>query len=142
MNNNDLNNLLLDAKKRFDNSSAFHQFSILPVALTEDELLEKGKELADTELEIQDLEIAKKTAMDEFKQILNAKQLFTSITAKKIREKSEDREIKSAWVCHHPERNMKTLYRLDNHETVEVTEMSNYDKKVYADMNQLGLDLD
>ncbi len=100
----------------------------LDCILTEDDVLDRGRQLANAEQDLSNVEYEKKAAMDEFKKSIDAVNGRINTLAKAIREAKEERDvpcvIEDDWQSYE-----KTVRRTDTGEIIERYEMSETDKQ-------------
>ena len=101
----------------------------LSCPLTEDEKQEKAKSLARHHLEIGRLNDEKKAIVDEFKHKISVHESKVGIYSTQIHAGFESREIQCWWEMNVPEKGLKTLYRIDTEERVEVEKMTPEDEQ-------------
>jgi len=91
---------------------------LLPCVLTETEKMERGRQLADLEYAKAEIERAKKTANDRFKDELTATELAIEKTTVIVRAGEENRDVECEWRKNWDVM-IKSLIRLDTGEIVE-----------------------
>lgn len=99
----------------------------LPCPLTDDERTEKSKDLARHHLEIGRLTDEKKAIVDEYKHKISTHESKVGMLSTQIHAGFESREIQCWWEMNVPETGLKTLYRSDTCERVEVEKMNQED---------------
>lgn len=100
----------------------------LPCHLTEEDLLDRGKQLANSEHDYTVVEIQKKAAADEFKRSLDAINSRIQELSTAIRDKIELRDVECT-ICSNFQTMQKEVVRADTGETVETYEMSESERQ-------------
>lgn len=83
----------------------------LPVKLTEGELLAKGREIAQIEADINEVEAEKKAATDDFKTRIGHFEMKRADVSRHIREGIEFREVEVEHVLHVAAGEVRTIRR-------------------------------
>ena len=103
-------------------------FQQLPVPLTEEELKQRGKDLAKTHQDIGEIERHKKEINDDFKAKISALEASTSSLSRAISNGYEYREVECEWAFFW-EKGEKHMVRLDTGETVEIRKISDFERQ-------------
>ena len=96
---------------------------ILPVPLTEEELVSIGSELSGYQLEKEKLESEKTAIVKDYNDQIKGKEMLISGLAHQINVGTKDVEVECYWEPNDPEEGKKTLYRIDTSKLVEIKEM-------------------
>lgn len=105
----------------------------LPVTLTQEELLEKARELAHTEEELEKVELEKKAEMQTYAERIKRLKGSISVVSMSIRKGSEYRDVECVWQFDWHE-GLAKLIRTDTGETVK-------DRPITERERELSLDL-
>lgn len=118
----------------------------LACKLSPAELSDKSDEMARHQLEVNNIEAAKKSAVSQFKARLDEKASQLTVLAQAIADRSEYRTVKCEWrfeqagfnsdrePIFHPEQ--KTLVRLDTGEAVEVRAITDSDRQMKLNLEE------
>lgn len=101
----------------------------LPVALTQEELLEKSQELAKDQLDIKDTEARAKDVAADFKAIIAKLDATIGILSRAITNGYEYREVECEWQYNY-KTGIKTLTRLDTGKTVKEEIISDHERQI------------
>lgn len=112
---------------------------MLPVALSDADILEMSDNLGKKLLELEEAETERKTLANAAKMKCDALASEVSNLGKCVREKSEERPVDCEWTYHQPRPGMKQLVRLDTAEVIDERDMSDKDKQRAADLKQLRI---
>ncbi len=112
---------------------------LLHCRLTEEEILEKGKHLAEKELELLELEAEAKEVASNYKESIKAQRTMIAKLSKEVSTEKEEREVSCDWVFHSPTRGTKELIRLDTGESIKQQEMSERDKHEAYNARQMSI---
>lgn len=96
---------------------------ILPVPLTEEELVSIGSELSGFQIEKEKLESEKAAMVKDYNDQIKGKEMLISGLAHQINVGTKDVEVECYWTPDDPEEGKKSLFRSDNSELVEIKEM-------------------
>lgn len=100
----------------------------LPVRLTDEELLERGGQLADAELSYRMIDEDRKRTVAGFKEQLDATELLMKTLSNVIRGKEELRDVECVWLPNN--RNLTvSLVRIDNNDTIETRPMTDEERQ-------------
>lgn len=116
---------------------------MLPVVLTDADILDMSESLGKKLLELKEAETERKALANAAKMKCDALASEVSNLGKCVREKLEERPVECEWTYHQPRPGMKQLIRLDTAEIIDERDMSDKDKQRAADLKQLripGLD--
>lgn len=100
----------------------------LSVVLTNEEVLEKSKELAKSQLDIKDTEAKAKDSAADYKAIIARFDATIAILSRAINNGYEDRDVECEWEFDYKE-GVKTLIRKDTLATVRVEPISDYERQ-------------
>jgi hypothetical protein len=103
-------------------------FQQLPVQLTEDEIKQRGKDLAKTHQDIVEVERHKKEINDDFKAKLSALVASACSLSRAISNGYEYREVECNW-AYFWEKGEKHMVRIDTGEVVEIRKISEYERQ-------------
>ena len=98
----------------------------LPVKLTSEEKIEKGKALADQYAIVADLHVEKTAAASRIKSSIESAEAVAASLARIVRDGAEDREVAVMEQKNFDRRTVETI-RLDTHEVVSTRPMSRDD---------------
>lgn len=96
---------------------------ILPVPLTEEELVSIGSELSGYQLEKEKLESEKTAIVKDYNDQIKGKEMLISGLAHQINVGTKNVEVECFWTPDDPIEGKKTLYRFDTGEFIETKEM-------------------
>lgn len=109
-------------------------FQQLPVQLTEEELKQRGKDLAKTHQDISEVERHKKEINDDFKAKLSALDATTGTLSRAISNGYEYREVECEW-AYFWEKGEKHMIRLDTGETVEIRKIEQWERQASSNFD-------
>jgi len=112
---------------------------LLSCRLTDEEVLEKGKHLAEKELELIDLEAEAKEVASSYKENIKGTRTMIAKLSEEVSTEKEEREVSCDWVFHSPTRGTKELIRLDTGESIRQTEMTERDKQDAYNARQMSI---
>jgi hypothetical protein len=111
---------------------------ILPVPLTEEDKLELGAQIAQFEIEVEEIEHDKKTDNDLYNSRLKEKSAEALQLSKQLKSGTKDAEVECYWGLDDPKPGQKTLYRYDTGEVVRITSMQINDSQMDLPLNDIG----
>lgn len=106
-----------------------HSTEMLRVPLTDEEMLQMGRDLAAKQQDLKQLEDDKKSIAAEFAAKITGIEGQISITANKLRQGYENRSVRCLTVFDQPTSGKKTTYRLDTMEAIETRAMLDEEKQ-------------
>ncbi|MCK5236445.1 MAG: hypothetical protein KAR06_05600 [Deltaproteobacteria bacterium] len=110
---------------------------VLPVKLTQEEVLHYSKELAKETQDLEEIEKRKKDVMADFgSQILKHKS-EVGVLSRKISTGEEYRDIECEWNFDWKD-GRKRLYRTDTGELLQTDKISDYERQQKLDLDEAG----
>lgn len=104
-------------------------YELLPIEMTEEEKVVLGQDIADLEIEIEQIEADKKRDNDHYNSMIKDKAANVLVLSKRLKQGTKDAEVECYWLQDDPRPGMKTLYRFDSGEKVRIEEMSLFDEQ-------------